>query len=132
MLWRGDLVFYGRRDERDRRDERAITCGGLSLPYADGKDAEQADDDAQNRDRAVAFAEADGRIQQEEEQGGRAADASRKGTRMHFRHRIHRDEEDEIRRRADDSPDGRPWQDGFDAFQRIRPDNRAGQEIADA
>ena len=39
-----------------------IFDGGLSLPQADGKDAEQADDDAENRHGAVAFAEADGGI----------------------------------------------------------------------
>ena len=102
------------------------------LPQADGEDAEQADDDAENRHGAVAFAKANGGIQQEEEQGGRAADAGREGARMHFRHRIHRDEEDEIRRRADDGPDGGPWQDGFDAFQWIHSDNSAGQQVAEA
>ncbi len=38
-----------------------------SLPQADGEDAEQADDDAENCHKAVAFAEADGGIQEEEQ-----------------------------------------------------------------
>ena len=116
---------------RDGGDAAATPTPSL-LPQADGEDAKQADHDDQNGEWTVAFAEADGGIQQEEERGGRVADAGREGTRMHFRHRVHHDEEDEIRRRADDSPDGGPWQDGFDAFQRIRPDNSAGQQITEA
>ena len=102
------------------------------FPQTDGEDAKQADDDAENRHGAVAFAEANGGIQQEEEQGGCAADTGREGARMHFRHCVHRDEEDEIRRRANNGPDGGPWQDGFEAFQRIHSDNSAGQQIAEA
>ncbi len=103
-----------------------------SLPKPDGEDAEKADDDAENRHGAVAFAEADGSVEEEEKQGGRAADAGRERARADLRHGVHRDEEDEISRRSDDRPDGRPRQDRLDAFQRIRLDDRAGQQVADA
>lgn len=71
MLWRGDFVLFGRRNEET---EGKITDGKSSLPQADGgtpsllfskpdgEDAEEADNDAENRHGAVAFAEADGRI----------------------------------------------------------------------
>ena len=102
----------------------------LSKP--DGEDAKQADDDAENRHGTVAFAEADGGVEEEEKQGGGAADAGRERARADLRHGVHRNEEDEIRRRSDNCPDGRPRQDGLDAFQWIRPDNRAGQQVAQA
>ncbi len=69
MLWRGDFVLFGRRNEET---EGKITDGKSSLPQADGgtlsllfskpdgEDAEEADDDAENRHDTVAFAEADG------------------------------------------------------------------------
>ena len=49
---------------RWRKRRRHTRDGGTPslLPQADGEDAEQADDDAENRHGAVAFAEADGGI----------------------------------------------------------------------
>ena len=71
MLWRGDFVLFGRRNEET---EGKITDGKSSLPQADGgtlsllfskpdgEDAKETDDDAENRHETVAFAEANGGI----------------------------------------------------------------------
>ncbi len=67
MLWRGDFVFVeeGRKRQKGqqgRKEQKGNFGGDFSLPQTNGEDAEEADDNAENRHWAVAFAETDGRI----------------------------------------------------------------------